>query len=178
MSSRQKTILGILLVAALVAGAYWYGHRSAPETTPASAAAPGSRAPEFRIKDLEGREVALSDLEGKVVLVNFWATWCKPCALEIPWLIELQKKYGEKGFTVVGIAMDDEGTEVVAPYVREHNINYPVWIGNEDVATKFGGILGIPTSFLVSKDGLIVQRYLGILLASEDQVKEQITKML
>ncbi len=178
MSPGQKTILGLLLVAGLVAGAYWFGRWSAPRESGSRTAASADAAPEFRIKDLEGREVRMSDLKGKVVLVNFWATWCKPCTLEIPWLIELQKKYGEKGFTVVGIAMDEEGAKVVAPYAHQAKINYPIWIGDEDVATKFGGILGIPTSFLVSKDGRIVERYLGILLAYEDQVNEQIAKQL
>jgi len=178
MSSGQKTILGLLLVAGLVGGAYWYGRRSAPRAARSGTAASANRAPEFKIKDLEGREVRMSDLEGKVVLVNFWATWCKPCTIEIPWLIELQKKYGEKGFTVVGIAMDEEGAKVVAPYAQQAKVNYPIWIGDEEVATKFGGILGIPTSFLISKNGQIVERYLGILLAYEEQVNEQIAKQL
>lgn len=178
MSSGQKTILGLLVVAGLVAGAFWYGRRTAAKTAQPATKALANRAPEFKIKNLEGREVSLSDLKGKVVLVNFWATWCKPCTIEIPWLIELQKEYGDKGFTVVGIAMDDEGTKVVGPYVQKEKIDYPIWIGNDDVAAKFGGVLGIPTSFLISKDGQIVEKYLGILLAYEDQVNEAIAKQL
>ncbi len=178
MSSGQKTILALLLVAGLVAGAYWVGRRNAPKAASSGTASSVSRAPEFKIKDLEGREVSLSDLKGKVVLVNFWATWCKPCTLEIPWLIELQKKYGDKGLTVVGIAMDEEGAKVVGPYAQQAKINYPIWMGNDDVATKFGGILGIPTSFLISRDGQVVEKYLGMLLAYEDQVNEAIAKQL
>jgi thiol-disulfide isomerase/thioredoxin len=127
-------------------------------------------APDLRLKDLDGKEVALSDLKGKVVFVNFWATWCGPCQEEIPSLIEMQNKYASKGFTVVGIAMDDEGRSVVAPFVAKQlydvqgqklHINYPILLGSDEAADKFGGILGYPTSFLLSRNGLELVKFQG-----------------
>jgi thiol-disulfide isomerase/thioredoxin len=110
--------------------------------------------------------------QGKVVLVNFWATWCEPCKVEIPWLIEMQNKYGAKGFTVLGIAMDDEGAGVVAPFVEKQRyevggqklpINYPLAIGDDKAADKFGGLLGYPTSILISRDGKVLKRTTGLI---------------
>jgi len=111
-----------------------------------------------------------------VVLVNFWATWCDPCRVEIPWLIEMQDKYGAKGFTVLGIAMDEDGKPVVAPFVAKERydvdgqklpMNYPIVIGSDSVAEKFGGLLGYPTSILISKDGKQIKRVTGIINEEE-----------
>jgi thiol-disulfide isomerase/thioredoxin len=130
----------------------------------------GKPAPELKLKDLDGKEVALSDLKGKVVFVNFWATWCGPCQDEIPSLIDLQNQYSSKGFTVVGIAMDEEGKSVVAPFVAKElydvkgqklHINYPILLGNDDAGEKFGGILGYPTSFLISRNGTQLMKFQG-----------------
>jgi thiol-disulfide isomerase/thioredoxin len=127
-------------------------------------------APELKLKDLTDKDVTLTDLKGKVVFVNFWATWCGPCQEEIPSLIEMQNKYASKGFTVLGIAMDDEGKSVVAPFVAKEKydvngqkelINYPIVIGNDDAADKFGGILGYPTSFLISRSGKQIMKFQG-----------------
>jgi cytochrome c-type biogenesis protein len=128
--------------------------------------------PELTLKNLDGKDVSLADYKGKIVLVNFWATWCAPCREEIPWLIELQKTYGEKGFTVLGIAMDEEGRSVVAPYVQAEKfdvngmptpMSYPILLGNDAAADKFGGLLGYPTSVLISRDGKQVKRVTGII---------------
>ncbi|HTC43123.1 MAG TPA: TlpA disulfide reductase family protein [Candidatus Acidoferrales bacterium] len=127
-------------------------------------------APELKLKDLDGKDVALADLKGKVVFVNFWATWCGPCQEEIPSLIDMQNKYASKGFTVLGIAMDDEGKSVVAPFVAKEEydvhgqkmlINYPIVIGSDEAADKFGGILGYPTSFLISRSGKQIMKFQG-----------------
>src|SRR5215468_2800739 len=124
------------------------------------------------MKSLEDSTVTLGDYHGKVVLVNFWATWCDPCRVEIPWLIEMQNKYGAKGFTVLGIAMDEEGKPVVAPFVAKERytvngqklaMNYPIVVGNEKVAAKFGGLLGYPTSVLISRDGRVLKRTTGLI---------------
>ena len=130
--------------------------------------------PDLSLKDLSGKQVDLKDFRGKVVLVNFWATWCDPCREEIPWLIELQKKYGDQGFQVLGVAMDDEGSKVVQPFVEKERfdvqdqklpMNYPILIGDSDGADKFlggiGGIVGLPTSVLVSRDGKRVKNTIG-----------------
>jgi thiol-disulfide isomerase/thioredoxin len=124
------------------------------------------------LKDLDGRNVPFGQFRGQVVLVNFWATWCGPCRTEIPWLIELQEKHGPRGFTVLGIAMDDEGTDVVAPFVKQKifivdrtpkPINYPIVLGNDAVAEKFGGVIGFPTTVLLSADGRLTKRVDGLL---------------
>jgi thiol-disulfide isomerase/thioredoxin len=138
------------------------------------------------LKDLDGKEVSLSQMKGKVVLVNFWATWCEPCRVEIPWLIEMQQKYGAKGFTVLGIAMDDEGRSVVAPFVQKERfevaggdkaqMNYPIVIGNDAAADKFGGLFGYPTSVLIDKDGKQIKRITGII--SEDEISKLIEAQL
>jgi thiol-disulfide isomerase/thioredoxin len=125
-----------------------------------------------QMKSLENNNVTVGDYHGKVVLVNFWATWCEPCKVEIPWLIEMQNKYSEKGFTVLGIAMDEEGKPVVAPFVakqryevngQQQAMNYPIVVGNEKVAEKFGGLLGYPTSVLISRDGKVLKRTTGLI---------------
>jgi thiol-disulfide isomerase/thioredoxin len=130
----------------------------------------GKPAPELRLADLDGKPLSLSDLRGKVVFVNFWATWCGPCQDEIPSLIDLQNKYASKGFTVVGIAMDEEGKSVVAPFVAKElydvngeklHINYPILIGSDEASDKFGGILGYPTSFLISRSGQVLMKFQG-----------------
>jgi len=145
----------------------------------------GTPAPEVHFKDLDGKDISLGDYNGKVVLVNFWATWCDPCREEIPWLINMQQKYAAKGFTVLGIAMDEEGKKVVQPYVStEHfdvnsqklTMNYPIVIGNDDIAEKFGGLLGYPTSVLISRDGKQVKRITGII--SEGEMSHAIESLL
>ena len=133
-------------------------------------------APEVTFKDLDGKDVPLSQYRGKVVLVNFWATWCEPCYLEIPWLIEMHQKYSEKGFTVLGVSMDDEGKDAVAPFLAKERfnvngqklpMNYPIVLGNDDIAGKFGGLLGYPTSFLISRDGKIIKKVQGLISYDE-----------
>jgi thiol-disulfide isomerase/thioredoxin len=115
---------------------------------------------------------AMDAYKGKVVLVNFWATWCEPCRVEIPWLIEFQQKYSDRGFTILGVAMDEEGNSVVAPFVENERfnvngkplpMNYPIFLGNDEIAEKFGGIIGYPTSVLISRDGRQVKRITGLI---------------
>ena len=133
-------------------------------------------APEVTFKDLEDKTATLSQYKGKVVLVNFWATWCDPCFVEIPWLIEMQQKYEAKGFTILGISMDEEGKSAVVPFLAKERfnvngqklpMNYPIVIGNDEVADKFGGLLGYPTSILISRDGKIVKKVQGLISYEE-----------
>ena len=128
--------------------------------------------PDVAFKNLDGQDVRLDAYKGKVVLVNFWATWCEPCQIEIPWLIEMQQKYSSKGFTILGVDVDDESNKDVSAYVSKEvfnvngqklPMNYPVLRGNDAVADKFGGLLGYPTSFLISRDGKIVKKVQGLL---------------
>ena len=136
----------------------------------------GTPAPDVIFKDLDGKDVPLSSFKGKVVLINFWATWCDPCYIEIPWLIEMQQKYEARGFTVLGISMDEDGKSAVAPFLAKERfnvngqklpMNYPIVIGNDEVADKFGGLLGYPTSFLISRDGKIVKKVQGLISYEE-----------
>jgi thiol-disulfide isomerase/thioredoxin len=133
---------------------------------------PGTEdAPNITVKDLNGADVSLAQYKGKVVLVNFWATWCGPCRIDIPWLIEFQNKYGARGFTVLGMAMDEGGKSDVDPFVRDERfdvggqkvgMNYPILLGNDDVSDKFGGLLGLPTSVLISRDGKKIKTFIGL----------------
>jgi len=141
--------------------------------------------PDFTLKDLEDHDVSLSQFKGKVVLVNFWATWCGPCRIEIPWLIDLQNRYAARGFSVLGVAMDEEGKSAVAPFVQKErfklagvgqSMNYPIVLGSDAAADKFGGLVGFPTSVLISRDGRIVKRVDG--LVSYDQIDQAIRAQL
>jgi thiol-disulfide isomerase/thioredoxin len=125
-----------------------------------------------QIPTMEGTNTSLDHYKGKVVLVNFWATWCAPCRIEIPWLIEFSEKYGPKGLVILGVAMDDEGNQVVQPYVRDRRfdvnghpeaMNYPILLGNSKIAEKFGGILGMPTSMVYSREGKKVKTIVGLI---------------
>lgn len=141
--------------------------------------------PDVTFRDLQGKDLALASLKGKVVVVNFWATWCDPCRTEIPWLIRLQQTYASKGFTLLGVAMDEEGKTAVDPFVQSTHfdvggqqltMNYPIVLGNDEVADKFGGMLGLPTSIVISRDGQVVKRYIG--LVNEADLEKQIKDLL
>lgn len=124
--------------------------------------APVADLPDVMLEGLDGREVALSGYRGKVLLIDFWATWCAPCEESIPLLSKLQASYGERGFQVVGIALDVGGSKVVAPYAAERRMDYDVLLGDEGTTRAFGGIPGIPASFLIDRQGQIVRRFVGI----------------
>jgi thiol-disulfide isomerase/thioredoxin len=171
----MKKVVIIVLTVLVLVGLTMYVDRATrlphkPSVTMAASMPVSKPEPELTLKDLSGKDVALADLKGKVVFVNFWATWCGPCQEEIPSLIELQNKYASKGFTVLGIAMDDEGKSVVAPFVAKELyevngqkmlINYPIVIGSDEAADKFGGIMGYPTSFLISRSGKQIMKFQG-----------------
>jgi thiol-disulfide isomerase/thioredoxin len=163
----------------------WFKVSGAEKGKAAAANEPRPDAPAVTFKNLEGQDVPLASLKGKVVIVNFWATWCEPCRVEIPWMIGFQKKYAEKGFTILGVAMDDEGKSVVAPYVQttkfdvdgqSMTMNYPIMLGNDDIAEKFGGLLGFPTTIVISRDGKVQKRYIG--LADAGDLDKEIKELL
>jgi cytochrome c biogenesis protein CcmG/thiol:disulfide interchange protein DsbE len=143
-------------------------------TAGANKAASTGAAPEaaVAIPTLDGATTTLEQYKGKVVLVNFWATWCDPCKTEIPWLIDFNHKYGPKGLVILGVAMDDEGKKVVEPWVKtkhfdvngqQETMDYPILLGNDKIADKFGGILGLPTSMLYSRDGRKIKTIVGLI---------------
>jgi thiol-disulfide isomerase/thioredoxin len=186
----KKVAIILAVVIAVIIGTYFAdratrlsgkGHVNA---TPGSASL-NKPAPDFVLKNLDGQDVSLAQYKGKVVLVNFWATWCEPCRTEIPWLIDMQAKYGPKGFTVLGVAMDDEGKSVVSPFVQKEKfdvngtpslMSYPILLGNDAAGEKFGGLLGFPTSVLISRDGKQVKRITGII--SYDEISKAIESQL
>ncbi len=142
-------------------------------------------AAEVELVDLRGGPIDLEAYKGKVVLVNFWATWCAPCRVEIPWLIEFQQKYAARGFTVLGVAMDEGGRQEVAPYVenerfevngRQVAINYPILLGGEAVEQQFDGLIGLPTSVLIDREGRRVRRVIGLI--DHNRLAEEIEKLL
>lgn len=185
----MRTRWNLFLIGVMAAGlaAVFAGCNSGHgATTPkASENKPLANEPDVTFKNLQGQDVSLASLKGKVVVVNFWATWCEPCQVEIPWMIGFQQKYADKGFTLLGVAMDDDGKSVVEPFVQKSQfdvdgtkmtMNYPIVLGNDDLAAKFGGLLGLPTSIVISRDGKVVKRYIG--LASRDDLDAEIKSLL
>ncbi len=131
-------------------------------STPRSQAAPDTlSAPDFTLQQLNGTPLRLSDYQGKVVLLDFWATWCAPCREEIPRFVEWQRKYGSQGLQVVGVSMDDN-LEPVQKFTREFRVNYPVALGTQELAFRYGGILGLPINIVIGRDGRIVSKHLGM----------------
>ena len=119
-------------------------------------------APEFALKDGDGKSVKLSDYRGKVVLLDFWATWCGPCRIEIPWFTEMERRKKDKGFAVLGVSMDDDGWKVIKPFVADMKVNYRVLLGNDQIAKDYGGLDALPTTFLIDRNGRIAAVHVGL----------------
>jgi len=119
-------------------------------------------APDFRLESAGRSSVQLSKYKGKVVLLNFWATSCGGCKLEIPWFIGFQARYHSRGFVVIGVSMDDDGWKSVKPYLKEKKINYPIVLGNADLARRYGGVEALPLTMLIDRDGKIAASYTGV----------------
>lgn len=165
--------------AAVLLGCLFQGCSSAPTTVRAASVKPNNQrhdAPDFALKDAEGKTVHLSEYRGKVVLLDFWATWCDPCRLEIPWFIEMQRKNKDRGFEVLGVSMDDEGWEVVKPFVKTVGVNYRVLIGNDQTTELYGGVDSLPTTFLIDRQGKIAAVHIG--LASRKDFEDGVEQLL
>jgi len=131
-------------------------------------------APAWKLQDINGKTVQLSDFKGKVVVLDFWATWCPPCRAEIPHFIELQKQYQSQGLVVIGVSLDQGGPGVVSSFAKQQNINYPIVMGTEDVAKAYGNIEAIPTTFVIDPNGNITGKHIGFTEKSvfEDEIKK------
>jgi peroxiredoxin len=132
-------------------------------------------APEFALKDSSGKTVKLKKLRGKVVLLDFWATWCHGCKEEIPWFVEFERKYGKKGLTVVGVSLDEEGWKIVKPFIKETKVPYRILLGDEITAKKYG-IENMPDTYLIDRRGQIAATYVG--LVDKADVEANIQAML
>jgi peroxiredoxin len=142
------------------------------DLTPANSRKPS---PDFTLTDSKGASIKLSDYKGKVVLLDFWATWCGGCKVEIPWYIEFQNTYKDKGLSVVGVSMDDDGWKSVKPFLAENKINYPIVIGNSDLGTQFG-LSGLPLTLLIDRNGKIADSHAG--MVEKDAFEREIQSLL
>jgi peroxiredoxin len=137
----------------------------------------GKKAPAFTLKDTSGKRVSLADYKGKAVLINFWATWCAPCKIEMPWFIDLQKQYEAQGFTIIGISEDDvKDHPAVQKFKDKIGVNYPILLGDDAVGKAYGGLEFLPTSYYVGRDGKVIEETAG--LASKDVIEAHIKKAL
>ncbi|MCC6538828.1 MAG: TlpA family protein disulfide reductase, partial [Bryobacterales bacterium] len=128
--------------------------------------APRPLAPDFSLPDSSGRALQLSALRGRVVLLNFWATWCPPCREETPWLVQWQNELAGKGFAVVGVSADEGGWDAVRPFLALHRVNYPVVLGNDALYRLFGGLESVPTTLLIDRQGRVAATHLGAVPAA------------
>lgn len=130
-------------------------------------------APDFTLVDSEGRTVQLASLRGKVVLLNFWATWCRPCGVEIPWFMEFQKEYAGRGLSVVGVSVDEDGWNSVRPFIARLGVNYPVVVGGDEIVQLFGGLDSLPTTLIIDRSGRVAVTHVGLVSRQtyEDDVR-------
>ena len=174
LSPRTFAAVAAVLVAGLIPSAC----QTTSSVKAASVKADADRkpAPDFALKDADGKVVHLSDYKGKVVLLDFWATWCGPCKIEIPWFMEMQRRNKDRGFEVLGVAMDDEGWEAVKPFAATLGINYRLVIGNDSTAQMYGGVDALPTTFLIDRTGKIAAVHVG--LAAKKDFEDGVEQLL
>jgi thiol-disulfide isomerase/thioredoxin len=168
MKPRSFTRKPLLLAAVLAACSLVTAcNRNDPTAQPASAPAPAAAlpviaaAPAWQLTTLDGKAIGTEQLKGKVVVVDFWATWCGPCIHEIPGYIALQKKYADRGLVIVGLSVDQQGADTVSKFISARGINYPVALATPEVISAFGDIEAIPTTILIDRDGNIRHRKVG-----------------
>ena len=133
-------------------------------------------APDFALKDAIGATVKLSDYRGKVVLLNFWATWCGPCQEEIPWFISFQQEFKDRDFSVLGVSLDDDGWDAVKPFVARRKLNYQVVLGGDEVTRIYGDVENLPTTFIIDREGRIARTHIG--LVSRNTYKQEILQLM
>jgi peroxiredoxin len=133
-------------------------------------------APDFTLQSLDGKTVRLSDFRGKPVVLNFWATWCGPCKIEMPWFVDLQKQYGPSGLQFLGVAMDDASTKDIAEFAESMKVNYPILLGKDAVGDAYGGVQFLPETFFIDRDGKVVDKAFG--LKGRGEIEDAIKKIL
>lgn len=156
-----------LSIAFLATATFLMTRAKAGEATEPRPVAEPVSAPGWQLKDVDGKLVKSTDFAGKVVILDFWATWCGPCRLEIPGFIELKRQYAEKGLVVIGVSVDQDGAKAVKPFMAKMGINYPVVLGDEKIVSAFGGVEAIPTTFIIDRNGKIIRKHLGYTEKSE-----------
>jgi cytochrome c biogenesis protein CcmG/thiol:disulfide interchange protein DsbE len=170
----KKLLTGIAAIAVVMALYFLNPHRVVPAGDRVTNIARHPLAPEFSLPELTGQTLDLSAYRGKVVLLDFWATWCDPCRDEIPRFVELQDKYRDRGLQIIGISMDD-GPAPVRDFYQRFHMNYPVAMGNAKIGELYGGVLGLPIAFLIDRDGRIEAKHIG---ATDISVLERELKAL
>src|SRR5579864_4759653 len=171
----KRNPFALVVVALVVATMLYVGvHRTRRSGTPRLTQS--TVAPDFSLESLDGKNMHLSDFRGKAVLLNFWATWCSPCKIEMPWFVELQKQYGPQGLQIVGVAMDDASKEDIAKFAKDMGVNYPILIGKEAVGDQYGGVPALPETFFIGRDGKFVDKIIG--LKGKGDIEEAIKKTL
>ena len=170
--------LALVVVAVIAAAMLYFGFHMARRSGSDAPSILGKStpAPDFTLEQLNGGNLKLSDLRGKAVLLNFWATWCGPCKIETPWLVEMQNQYGNQGLQVIGVAMDDSGKDEISKFTKDMGVNYPVLLGKEAVGDAYGGVPALPESFFIGRDGKIVDRIIG--LKGKAEIEDAIKKAL
>jgi peroxiredoxin len=133
-------------------------------------------APDFTLQSIDGKTVRLSDFRGKAVLLNFWATYCAPCRIEMPWFVELQNRYAAEGLQVVGVAMDDASPNDIEKFAKDLGVNYPILVGEEAAGNAFGGVQFLPSTFYIGRDGKVVDKVFG--LKKRNEIEEDIKRAL
>lgn len=146
----------------------------------------GKPAPNFTLNDLTGKKISLADYKGKAVLLNFWATWCAPCKVEIPWFLKLRDQYAAQGFEIIGVSSDDldkddkaklfEQKSEIAKFVEQQKMTYPVLIDGDAISHPYGGVDSLPTSFFINREGTVVAQTVG--LVPRDEIEADIKKAL
>jgi peroxiredoxin len=174
----RRSPLAIIVVVVLVALMLYFAAHQARRTGGSSAAhnTQPSIAPDFSLESLDGGTMRLSDLRGKAVLLNFWATWCGPCKIEMPWFVDLQNQYRAQGLQIVGVAMDDASKADIKKFAQDMGVNYPILIGKEAVGDQYGGVPALPETFLIGRDGKIVDKIIG--LRGKSEIEDSIKKAL